>query len=114
MEIKLEHVLLLLLFACFLKMIRDKCCCRRQVEGLPVPEILIPIADFFGGGSQAAEVVESTEVVTTGTSQYDEAVAAAQRGGGRARFTLGSTPAAQMVRSETQGVMGGATRGGGL
>jgi hypothetical protein len=28
MNIKLEHVLLLLLFVCFLKMIRDKCCCR--------------------------------------------------------------------------------------
>ena len=33
MEIKLEHVLLFLLFVLFLKMIRDKCGCNRVVEG---------------------------------------------------------------------------------
>ena len=34
MEIKLEHVLLFLLFVLFLKMIRDKCGCNRVVEGV--------------------------------------------------------------------------------
>ena len=34
MEIKLEHVLLLLLFVLFLKMIMDKCGCNRVVEGI--------------------------------------------------------------------------------
>jgi hypothetical protein len=92
-------------------MIRDKCCCRRQVEGLPEIPVLAPIFELIGGGAEATETVETTQVVT-GTSQYDEAVAAAQRGGGRARFTLGSTPAAQVVRSETQGAVGGAVRGG--
>lgn len=45
MEIKLEHVLLFLLFVCFLKMIRDKCCCR-LTEGYFGEEQLYHVGQF--------------------------------------------------------------------
>ena len=77
MEIKLEHVLLLLLFFCFLKMIRDKCGCRRQVEGLPAAVDVV--IDFFAGGAEAGTEIEVGELSESEQLAADARARAAAR-----------------------------------
>ena len=57
MEIKLEHVLLLLLFVFLLKMIRDKCCCR-LTEGYFGEGVVDTVNDFNRKHPYTAPIVD--------------------------------------------------------
>lgn len=57
MNIKLEHVLLFLLFVLFLKMIRDKCCCR-LTEGYFGEAVVDKVDDFNREHPYTAPIVD--------------------------------------------------------
>ena len=124
MNIKLEHVFLFLLFVLFLKMIRDKCCCRRQVEGLPEIEIVGTLLEMVGAGSTETAGGEIVGGRLAGSGAATQRAAfvfrpaseivgdAAEDGSLTARETGALGPAGQV--SAARGAVGGAARGGGL
>lgn len=124
MNIKLEHVLLFLLFVLFLKLIRDKCCCCRQVEGLPELPVVGTLLEMVGAGSTAVEGGEIVGGELGGAASQRAAfifrptseIAAdvAEDGSLTTRTTAALGPAGAVARSATRGAVGGAAHGGGL